>query len=97
MKKSKTRLYINKKISPNLMIYIKEKQHHFLKNVLRIKIQDKISVFDGKMPEYLGSNKTSSKVNASFIVCIYTYIQLLKFIKSLKFHNVNKFLLTLFD
>ena len=40
MKKSKTRLYINKKISPNLMIYIKEKQHHFLKNVLRIKVQD---------------------------------------------------------
>ena len=55
-----------------------------------------ISVFEGKILEYLGNNKTSSKVNASFIVSIYTYIQLLKFIKTLKFHNVNKFLLTLF-
>ena len=42
MKKSKTRLYIEKKISLNLMIYIKEKQQHFLKNVLRIKLSDKI-------------------------------------------------------
>ena len=35
------------------MIYIKDKQHHFLKNVLRIKIQDTISVFDGKTGEWL--------------------------------------------
>ena len=53
MKKSKTRLYINKKISPNLMIYIKEKQHHFLKNVLRIKVQDLINIIDGVTGEWL--------------------------------------------
>ena len=47
MKKSKTRLFIEKEISQNLMIYIKEKQHHFLKNVLRIKLNDVINVFDG--------------------------------------------------
>ena len=53
MKKSKTRLYFNKKISPNLMIYIKEKQHHFLKNVLRIQPLDLINVFDGLTGEWL--------------------------------------------
>ena len=53
MKKSKTRLYFNKKLSPNIMIYIKEKQHHFLKNVLRIKVQDLITVFDGITGEWL--------------------------------------------
>ena len=53
MKKSKTRLYINKKISPNLVIYIKEKQHHFLKNVLRIKVQDLINIIDGFTGEWL--------------------------------------------
>ena len=53
MKMSKTRLYIDKKLSSNIMIYIKNKQHHFLKNVLRIKIQDKISVFDGITGEWL--------------------------------------------
>ena len=53
MKKSKTRLYIKKKISPNLMIYIKEKQHHFLKNVLRIKVQDLINIIDGFTGEWL--------------------------------------------
>jgi hypothetical protein len=42
MKKSKTRLYFDKKLSPNIMIYIKEKQHHFLKNAFKNK---KVEVF----------------------------------------------------
>lgn len=53
MKKSKTRLYVEKKLSLNLMIYIKDKQHHFLKNVLRIKISDNILVFDSITGEWL--------------------------------------------
>ena len=53
MKMSKTRLYIEKELSTNIMIYIKDKQHHFLKNVLRIKIHDTITVFDGKSGEWL--------------------------------------------
>ena len=53
MKKSKTRLYFDKKLSPNILIYIKEKQHHFLKNVLRIKVEDLITVFDGVTGEWL--------------------------------------------
>ena len=52
MKKSKTRLYFDKKLSINIMIYIKEKQHHFLKNVLRIKVEDFITVFDGVTGEW---------------------------------------------
>ena len=48
MKKSKTRIYINKEISSNLLVYIKNKQHHFLKNVLRIQVNDLIRIFDGK-------------------------------------------------
>ena len=52
MKKSKTRLFIEKQISQNLLIYIKEKQHHFLKNVLRIKLNDVINVFDGLTGEW---------------------------------------------
>ena len=35
MKKSKTRIFVSKTISSNLIIYIKDKQHHLLKNVLR--------------------------------------------------------------
>ena len=53
MKMSKTRLFVEKKLSPNIMIYIKDKQHHFLKNVLRIKINDIISLFDGYTGEWL--------------------------------------------
>ena len=53
MKKSKTRLYFDKKLSINIMIYIKEKQHHFLKNVLRIKVEDFITVFDGVTGEWI--------------------------------------------
>ena len=52
MQKSKTRLFIDKKISPNLMIYIKGKQHHFLKNVLRVKLNEIITVFDGSTGEW---------------------------------------------
>ena len=53
MKMSKTRLYVEKKLSPNMLVYIKDKQHHFLKNVLRIKIQDTITIFDGISGEWL--------------------------------------------
>ena len=53
MKMSKTRLYVEKKLSANILIYIKNKQHHFLKNVLRIKIQDNILIFDGLTGEWL--------------------------------------------
>ncbi len=53
MKMSKTRLYVNTKLSSNIMIYVKNKQHHFLKNVLRIKIQDNILVFDGLTGEWM--------------------------------------------
>ena len=53
MKMSKTRLYVEKKLSSNIMIYIKKKQYHYLKNVLRIKIQDNILIFDGQTGEWL--------------------------------------------
>ena len=68
MKKSKTRLFIQKKISQNLMIYIKEKQHHFLKNVLRAKLNDVITVFDGITGEWrsqvisISKDKTALKI-----------------------------------
>jgi 16S rRNA (uracil1498-N3)-methyltransferase len=52
MKKSKTRIFVSLTISANLIIYIKNKQHHFLKNVLRAKINDRINIFDGKTGEW---------------------------------------------
>ena len=55
MKKSKTRIFLNKPISANLMIYIKDKQHHFLKNVMRVRINDSIRVFDGITGEWLSN------------------------------------------
>ncbi len=54
MKKSKTRLFVEKKISLNLILYIKGKQHHFLKNVLRIKLDEKLNLFDGVSGEWQG-------------------------------------------
>ena len=68
MKKSKTRLFTDKKISQNLMIYIKDKQHHFLKNVLRIKLDDTINLFDGITGEWesnvisISKDKTALKI-----------------------------------
>ncbi|MDC0060283.1 16S rRNA (uracil(1498)-N(3))-methyltransferase [Pelagibacteraceae bacterium] len=68
MKKSKTRLFIEKQISQNLMIFIKEKQHHFLKNVLRVKLNDVINVFDGITGEWrsqvisISKDKTALKI-----------------------------------
>jgi len=52
MKKSKTRIFVDKLISLNLMIYIKSKKHHFLKNVIRVKINDKVNIFDGISGEW---------------------------------------------
>ena len=61
MKKSKTRLFIENQISQNQVVYIKGKQHHFLKNVLRIKINDTISLFDGVTGEWGASIISLSK------------------------------------
>tara|TARA_Y100000590_G_C15738479_1_gene1019404 strand:+ start:4009 stop:4743 length:735 start_codon:yes stop_codon:yes gene_type:complete len=63
MKKSKTRIYINKEISSNLLVYIKNKQHHFLKNVLRIQVNDLIRIFDGKTGEWLTKVLTINRDN----------------------------------
>ena len=52
MKKSKTRIYVNQRITKNIILYIKNKQHHFLKNVLRVKINDEINIFDGITGEW---------------------------------------------
>ena len=52
MKKSKTRIYVKKQISSNLLIYIKDKQHHFLKNVIRVNINDTRRIFDGITGEW---------------------------------------------
>lgn len=65
MKKSKTRLFFEKKISQNLKVYIKDKQHHFLKNVLRIKLNDKINLFDGITGEWEAIVASVSKVNTT--------------------------------
>ena len=79
MKMSKTRLYVEKKLSSNIMIYIKNKQHHFLKNVLRIKIQENILIFDGLTGEWL--SKVIS-INRDNIV-----LQVIKKTKELKSEN----------
>ena len=49
---SKTRIFVSKTISSNLMVYIKDNQHHFLKNVLRVKINYQINIFDGFSGEW---------------------------------------------
>ena len=51
-KKSKTRIFFNKELSKNMMLCIREKQHHFLKKVLRVKINDEIMVFDNQTGEW---------------------------------------------
>ncbi len=43
MKKSKTRIFVDQKITANLIIYIKNEQHHYLKHVMRVKINDLIN------------------------------------------------------
>jgi len=52
MKKPKTRIFVKKSISSNIVIYIKDKQHHFLKNVMRIRVNDQINIFDGITGEW---------------------------------------------
>ena len=52
MKKSKTRLFIRESISSNIVLYVKGKQYHLLKNVLRVVIGDEIRLFDGITGEW---------------------------------------------
>lgn len=68
MKKSKTRIFVNKSISSNLIIYIKDKQHHFLRNVMRIKINDEINVFDGISGEWTSNVIAVNRENTALRV-----------------------------
>ena len=76
MKKSKTRLFINKSISKNLLIYIKNKQHHFLKNVLKVRNNDWINIFDGISGEWESKVTSINRDN--------TVLQVVKKIHSIK-------------
>ena len=68
MQKPKTRIFVSKSISSNLIIYVKEKQHHFLKNVMRIKINDEINVFDGISGEWNSKVISISRENTALRV-----------------------------
>ena len=68
MKKSKTRLFINKKLSVNMIIHIKEKQHHFVKNVLRSKIDDEIMLFDNQTGEWKSNIMSINRDNIALKV-----------------------------
>ena len=68
MQKPKTRIFVNKSISSNLIIYVKEKQHHFLKNVMRIKVNDEINVFDGISGEWNSKVISISRENTALRV-----------------------------
>ena len=48
-----TRLFINKDFKLGSVIEIKSKQMHYLSNVMRKKIGDEISIFNGFDGEYL--------------------------------------------
>ena len=75
IKKSKTRIFISNKLSKDMMVYAKEKQHHFLKSVLRVKINDEIAVFDSQTGEWI--SKIIS-INRDYIA-----LQVLKKIRSI--------------
>ena len=79
MKKSKTRIFVNKSISSNLIIYIKDKQHHFLKNVLRIKVNDEINIFDGMTGEWRSTVMSINREN--------TVLRVINIINKLKKSN----------
>ena len=76
MKKSKTRIFVNKPLSSNLIIYVKGKQHHFLKNVLRVKVNDEINIFDGITGEWksivisINRNNIALKISQNIIKII---------------------------
>ncbi len=68
MQKTKTRIFVKKLISSNLIIYVKNKQHHFLKNVMRIKVNDKINVFDGTSGEWVSKVISINRDNTALLV-----------------------------
>lgn len=68
MKKPKTRIFVNRTIASNLIVYIKDKQHHFLKNVLRVKINDLINIFDGKTGEWQTKVMSINRDNTALYV-----------------------------
>ena len=68
MQKPKTRIFVNKSISSNLIIYVKDKQHHYLKNVMRIKVNDKINIFDGISGEWTSTVIAINRENTALRV-----------------------------
>ena len=65
IKKSKTRIFVNKKLSKDMIVCIKEKQYHFLKNVLRVKINDEIVIFDNQTGEWFSKIKSIDRDSIS--------------------------------
>ena len=68
MQKGKTRIFVNKSLSLNLIIYVKDKQRHFLKNVMRIKVNDIINIFDGISGEWISKVIAINRENIELLV-----------------------------
>ena len=64
-RKYKTRIYVDNKLSIGLIVHIKDKQHHFLKNVLRIKVSEQISLFDNITGEWIAKIISINRHNIS--------------------------------
>lgn len=64
--KINTRVYTEENLSSNSTIQVKDNQHHYLKNVLRLSVGHSIKLFNGKDGEWLG-NIVEHKKNHSLI------------------------------
>ena len=60
---SKTRIFLSNEISLDSTIKIENQQHHLIKNVLRMKIDDKVNIFDGISGEW---NSKIISINKKF-------------------------------
>jgi 16S rRNA (uracil1498-N3)-methyltransferase len=90
IKKSKTRIFVRKRLSEDIIINIKEKQQHYLKNVLRVQVNDEITICDNQTGEWFSRvvsisrdeiilkvyNKGRSILNESDIWLVFSPIKL---------------------
>ena len=65
---SKIRLYFSKELKANLLSYLSNEQSHYIKNVMRLKPGDKISLFNSVNGEWSAKIVNHNKENTEFKV-----------------------------
>ncbi len=65
---SLSRIYVDRKLSKDILLNLEDVHYHYLKTVLRLKVNDKVRIFNGSDGEFIGKITDITRNNISVLL-----------------------------